>query len=153
MANANAVTKPTNYSQLNGKSIEKYLMKQNYARNLKNEAELHAQKVFSAGRNWTPNVTRPKMPNITDAQRLSNNEAANQTPQRAGKPLTHLKQTGRHEPTSDRQRDHSNQAPASSSQRGFKTTASLPKVLLSNNNRTNNLDGTVPGSQNQCQNA
>ena len=44
-------------------------MKQNHARNLKTEAELHAQKVFSAGRNWTPHVTRPKMPNITDAYR------------------------------------------------------------------------------------
>ena len=69
MANANAIQKPANYTQLNGKSIEKYLMKQSHARNLKTEAELHAQKIFSAGRNWTPHVTRPKMPNITDAYR------------------------------------------------------------------------------------
>ena len=69
LANASSIQKPANYNQLNGKSIEKYLMKQNHARNLKTEAELHAQKVFSAGRNWTPHVTRPKMPNITAAYR------------------------------------------------------------------------------------
>ena len=39
MANANPLQKVTDYRQLNGKSIEKYLMKQNHAKNLKTEAE------------------------------------------------------------------------------------------------------------------
>ena len=44
-------------------------MKQNHARSLKVEAELHAQKVFASGSKWTSEVTKPQMPNITDAYR------------------------------------------------------------------------------------
>ena len=50
---------------MSGKSIEKYLEKQDYARRLKEEKEIHEKKVFAAGRNWTPDVTVPQMPNIT----------------------------------------------------------------------------------------
>ena len=52
------------YKNLNGKSIEKFLDRQNYARRLKEDKEMHEQKIFSNGRNWTPDVTVPLMPNI-----------------------------------------------------------------------------------------
>ena len=55
-------------------------MKQNHARVLKTEAEMRAQKAFSGGRNWTPQVTQPQMPNITDAQRSQcNSQKDNQS--------------------------------------------------------------------------
>ena len=59
----------SDYSGLNGRAIEKYLLKQNHAKELKEQAALHAQKVFASGRNWTPSITKPQMPNITDAHR------------------------------------------------------------------------------------
>ena len=37
---------------------------------LKEEQEAYNQKVFTAGRNWTPQITLPQMPRITDAFKI-----------------------------------------------------------------------------------
>ena len=63
-------TRKMNYHNLNGKAIEKYLVKQNTARNMKQEQKEYEQRVFSQGQNWTPEVTKPQLPNLSDATKI-----------------------------------------------------------------------------------
>jgi len=47
--------------------MRKYLMRQEQARELKNEKTLLEAKVFRTGANWKPTMTVPKTPKISQA--------------------------------------------------------------------------------------
>ena len=51
-------------------------MKQKYARVLESDERMRALEVFSSGRKWTSKLTKPKMFNITDANRKQKNKNA-----------------------------------------------------------------------------
>ena len=55
-------------------------MKQKYARVLESDERMRALEVFSNGRKWTSKLTKPKMFNITDANREQNNKSATAIP-------------------------------------------------------------------------
>ena len=65
---------------MNSKSIEKYLERVNYAHQLKQSKDEHLRLVFPDGSNWKNQITKPKMPNITDARRLQNQDLSDLSP-------------------------------------------------------------------------
>ena len=54
--------------EINTKAIETYLERVCYAKSLKQKKEDHLKQVFPDGAKWRNQVTKPKMPNITDAR-------------------------------------------------------------------------------------
>ena len=54
----------TDYSLLNVQSIEKFLERQNTARQLKEEDRIKGESVVGSGRYWQPTLTKGKAPSF-----------------------------------------------------------------------------------------